>query len=579
MTKNHLESVSTIPFTNTLSVRDELILCDQALSASCHGMFIFDISKPHWPIMQANPALIRMLDIEMTNITGLSTFDRLAHMPNTIIDRMKAAVSHQQSIELVFQNQQTDNHVRWYELGLAPIPEEDAPVRYYVGSLRDVSERQIVEEQLVKQATHDTLTNLPNRSLLIDRVERTIMSAQKEQSLFCLVFLDLDHFKLINDSLGHTIGDKLLLAVTKRLIMNTRDCDTVSRISGDEFVILLPNLTAESEAFDIIDRILRNIHSTFQIDQHEITLTASSGMSFYPRDGEDYHTLLKNSDLSMYYAKNHGRNNYQRFDETMKEQVEGFVELESGLRNALAKNEISIDYQPVISLQDHSIHSTEALMRWNHYQLGNVSPLKFIPVAEEIDLISDLSAWLLKEACLDQIKWHKQFSVPMTLSVNLSSKQIQQKNFIQRIKDILTETALPPEMLELELTESLLVNSMDETLHVMQQLKSLGVTISIDDFGTGYSSLTYLKKFPVDNLKIDRSFVQGIEKDRKTRDIIEVIIKLAHNLKVCVIAEGVETAEQLRFLEHHECDFAQGYLFYKPMTADEIQQILRLRQS
>jgi len=573
------ELARSLAESSMLSVPDELLLCDRALSAISHGVFIVDTRTTQLSILYANEALLRMTGLKIADLEGHSLFDIYSQLDPRTISDIHHAIRIHSDIHLVFQNARHPDEKRWLELSLSPIAETHGLPQYYVGSLRDVSERQLVEEQLVKQATHDTLTNLPNRSALIERFSKAMHQAINDHSLLALAFLDLDHFKLINDSLGHNIGDKLLLAVTNRLIVSTREFDTVSRISGDEFVIMLPNLSHEAEASAIVARLLKNIHQPFHIEQQDIMVSASIGVSFFPKDGSDYSTLLKNADLSMYQAKNAGRNNFQCFDKKFVEPIQGFIELEHGLRNALEKQEMSIDYQPVISLHDNHIHGTEALMRWNHGESGRISPLKFIPVAEEIDLISELSEWLLQAACRQHLNWHKKYSMPTTLSVNLSGKQIQQKNFVDVIKILLTETEFPPEMLELELTESLLITAMDDTIQCMNRLKNLGITLSIDDFGTGYSSLAYLKKFPVDNLKIDRSFISCLGEDQRNGDIIKTIIQLAHQLKLCVIAEGVETQEQLNFLKASECDFGQGYFFYKPMGPGEIEKILREGQT
>lgn len=547
----------------------------RAMDASRHGFFIMNDRGSSVQMTYANPAFFELMNLSASNGINVTPESVFAELELPLLQEIQLAIKDRKTLTLIIQNLNSQGQKTSHELTLAPLFDHSNQSCNFIGTYQDVSERQLVEDQLVKQATHDTLTNLPNRSLLIDRVEQAIKECEKNGKLLSLIFLDLDHFKQINDNLGHNIGDKLLLAVTNRLMMSSREEDTVSRLSGDEFVILLPNLNSEEEATLIADRLLQNIHRPFQIEEHEINVSASIGLSFYPKNGDNYHTLLKNADLSMYYAKNSGRNNFQTFDERMIEHVQGFVQLEQGLRGALSNCEIGIHYQPVISLHTNEIHGTEALMRWHHPKLGDVSPLKFIPVAEELDLISDLSEWLLDSACRQQWKWFQEFNKPMSLSVNLSGKQIQQVNFLDTIKAILTNTELPPEMLDLELTESLLIESMDETLHCMHELKKLGVTITIDDFGTGYSSLSYLKKFPVDNLKIDRSFIQSIETDLENRDILKTIINLAHRLKLCVIAEGIETEQQLKYLLDFECDYAQGFYFHKPMKASDLHEVLK----
>lgn len=550
-------------------------LCDRAIDASTHGLGVIDSRQEDIPIVYANAALSHITQCPPQDMVGRSMNAFLNKSDENARRHVRRCFEEQVRIDIDFSATFFKRETHWLNLKLSPIPEPDGNAHYFVGILEDITERRIIEEQLVKQATHDNLTNLPNRALLMDRVNQAIKYAEKENRPVAVVFLDLDHFKLLNDSLGHHVGDKVLLAVANRLIVNTRDGDTVCRVSGDEFVIILSHLNSEKEAMEITKRLLSSLHTPFYINQHEVNITASFGISFYPRDGKDYETLLKYSDLSMYYAKDSGRNNCQLFDTRMMEQAHSIVAVEDGLRKAMMKSEFDIAYQPIINLNTRDIQGCEALIRWQNQDLGAVSPDQFIPIAEEIGLISDIGEWLFEQACLECHTWQQDNKQPVTLGYNVSGKQLHSNTLVDRISSIIKEAKISPEHIEIELTESLFIDNIERNLKQLNRLKDLGVRIAIDDFGTGYSSLSYLKRFPIDTLKIDRSFINTIHTDMKNQAIVKAIIQLANSLELRVLAEGVETLEQAEFLLENDCEYCQGFYFHKPMSAGEFKALLR----
>ena len=395
------------------------------------------------------------------------------------------------------------------------------------------------------------------------------------KSRLAFLFLDLDRFKMTNDTLGHNMGDKLLQFVANRLLISTDDFDTVARLGGDEFVILLSNLDDMKQAEMMAQDLLHAIARPVQIDQHSLKITASLGISYYPRDGVDYESLMKSADLSMYHAKDNGRNTYRVFEPEMNRRVINHMQLDNALRDALKNDELFLVYQPLIDLKKSKVVGFEALMRWNSKTLGMVSPADFIPMAEENGLILEMGEWVLREACLQMKKWQKQGLKDLTVAVNISGRQFRQTNLPELVSKILKSIELPAKYLELELTESLLIEDIDHVVDTMYSLKDMGIKLVIDDFGTGYSSLSYLKQFPVDKLKIDRSFISEMASNQNDAAIAKAIINLGHSLNIEVLAEGIENEFQRDFVISHGCDYAQGYYYKAPETADKIFEFLK----
>lgn len=443
-----------------------------------------------------------------------------------------------------------------------------------VWSFRDITRRKQAEERLTYLANFDTLTDLPNRTLLCDRLAQALTRVPWSKRLVSVLFLDLDRFKNINDTLGHAFGDRLLKAVAERLTGCIREGDTVARLGGDEFVLILDNLAKPGDTLNIAQKILTALSAPFNLDGRELYITTSIGIAVYPNDGKDYETLLKNADTAMYRAKEQGKNTYQLYSPALNAKVSERLALENSLRRALERKEFRLHYQPIVDLTTDRVIGTEALIRWERAEVGIVSPAEFIPLAEETGLIIPIGEWVLRTACAQNKTWQSAGLPPIRVAVNLSASQFHRQDLPQTIAGTLDEIGLDPKYLGLELTESIIMRNAEATAVALRQLNALGMEISVDDFGTGYSSLSYLKRFPVTTLKIDRSFVRDVTTDADDKAIVSAIITLAHSLKLKVVAEAVETEEQLRFLRSLGCDQMQGYLFSKPLTVEGMTRLL-----
>ena len=440
---------------------------------------------------------------------------------------------------------------------------------------RDVSAARAMSVEIAHSAEHDFLTDLPNRMLLNDRISQAIALAPRHNKQVAVLFLDLDGFKHINDSLGHPIGDKLLQAIGRRLATCVRVADTVSRQGGDEFVILLSEAERGEDAAIVARRILQAVAEPHAIDQHELHVTASIGVSVYPDDGLDAETLIKNADTAMYQAKENGRQSYQFFKPAMNVRAVERQSIEESLRRALEREEFALHYQPKINLRTRAITGAEALLRWTHPTRGAVPPAQFIPIAEDCGLIRPIGSWVLREACEQARAWVDMGLPVATMAVNVSATEFRGERFLKGLFAILSETGLDPRVLELELTEGVLMKHADSAASILQGLRERGVQVAVDDFGTGYSSLSYLRQFPIDALKIDQSFIYQITAAGDDASIVTAVISMARSLKLRVVAEGVETLEQLQFLQARECDEAQGYYFSRPVPPQEFVELLR----
>lgn len=452
---------------------------------------------------------------------------------------------------------------------------KDAILFRYMGIFTDIT-RHINKNTIIRNhAYYDTLTGLPNRMLLYDRLTLMLNLARRKKSIVGTLLLDINRFKIINDTLGYAVGDQLLQMVGERLKSCTRDIDSVFRLGDDEYAILLEEITQPQDASRVAKRILSACAQPFIIKEHELYITISIGVSLFPGDGSEQELLIKNAEAAMLRAKELGISNYQHYKPAMNTQAFEQLALEHNLQRALKKNEFVVYYQPLIDLKTMQIIGAEALIRWEHSDLGIVAPGQFIPLAEETGLIIPIGKWVLHTACRQMGLWQAQFNKPLIISVNLSARQFQQHDLPSMVRDALTHNHFNPDLLKLEITETIGMKNPEQTLCTLQELKMMGTHIAIDDFGTGYSSLSYLKKFPIDTIKIDRSFVSDIPADLNDAAIVNAIIAMAHSLKLDVIAEGVETIKQVNYLAEQGCDQLQGFFFSKPVAVEAFEVLLR----
>lgn len=439
--------------------------------------------------------------------------------------------------------------------------------------VRDISERKRTEQRLHFLAHYDALTGLPNRLLFNDGLRRAQAHANRTSDTVAVMFIDLDRFKNINDTLGHLVGDKLLQQVGIRISACVRETDTVARLGGDEFAVILTNVREENDAAIVAQKIIETLHPAFEVGEHEVYIGASIGITFYRPGQDDRETLLEKADVAMYQAKEHGRNNFKFYSSDMDEVALERLVLENQLRHALERNEFVLYYQPQVAVEGACITAVEALLRWHHPERGLVLPSEFIPLLEESGLIVPVGKWVMQMACRQGRHWLDE-GVPVRVAVNLSIRQFKQPDIVEQVAEILTETALPPDLLEIELTESMFMDSVAGNISKLEKLKALGVLIAIDDFGSGASSLAYLKDFPVDTLKICQSFVLNLPHNNDDNAIASAVLSLAQDMSISSVAEGVENQQQATFLRERRCDYIQGYLFSKPLPVEELEQLL-----
>lgn len=443
-----------------------------------------------------------------------------------------------------------------------------------VWSLQDVTERQLTEARIRYQASHDLLTNLPNRMMFSDRLSDALFQATQNRSLLAVMFLDLDRFKLINDSLGHAAGDQLLQEVAQRLKDCLRESDMVARWAGDEFTLLLTNLYGIEDATKIAQKILAALRLDYQLEGRTLHVSSSIGIAIYPADGEDGETLLKNADAALYRAKDGGRNGYSFYTSTLNSEATEWLTLENHLHYALERQELMLYYQPQVDVVTGKVIQMEALLRWQHPDIGIVAPGRFIPIAEENGLIVPIGEWVLRTACAQNFAWQSAGLPPVRVGVNLSARQIREPNLLETIERVLQETELHPRYLELEITETIVMKNVDRTCMILDELHQMGVSTAMDDFGTGYSSLGYLKKFPFHTLKIDQSFVRDLNTDPNDKAIVAAIVAMGKVLNLQLVAEGVETQAQKHSLLSLDCEVMQGYLFSRPLPIEAATQLL-----
>lgn len=562
-----------VDVTRVKQSEEELKLASIVYESSIEGIMV---TGPDGTIQSVNPAF--------TTITGYSQEEAVGKNPRILQSNRHDADFYKTMWESIrstgkwrgeIWNRRKNNETYPQLLSITAINDEDGKIKHYVGVFNDIIELKQKESEIHFRAYHDPLTGLPNRDLFNDRLKVEISRASRIDSRVGVMFLDLDNFKDINDSLGHVIGDYLLQHVAKRVLQCVRDVDTVARIGGDEFTILLPQITDPKELVIVARRIMDIFKEPFNVQGYELFSSTSIGIGVYPADGKDNIELLKNADLAMYHAKDQGKNNYAFFAKEMNVQIKKRLKLENQLRRAMKKKQFILHYQPLVDMTSGDILGVEALVRWEHPSMGTVPPNDFIPLAEESGIILKIGQWVLEESCKQNFQWRSRGVDSLYTSINISSKQFRRNDFFQTVSGILKTTGLNSTLITLQITENCIMEKHDDIIRLMNELKNIGIKLSIDDFGVGYSSLSYLKQFPVDTLKIDQSFIRDIPQDSDSRAITKSIISLARNLGLKVMAEGVETKDQLDFLLENGCDMMQGYYFSPPVTAEEIEKMVK----
>lgn len=542
-----------------------------ALEQSPSSVIICD---RNWRIEYANNKFLQMAGLKMEDIIqnhpALLTAETLGEEENRELwNNVRLQVQRVGVWQGEMQRTRDNDERFWEQVVVTPIRDDNDQPSHYLILGEDISIRKRYEQQLLRQANYDILTGLPNRMLALDRLKLALAQARRDQTMVGVMFLDLDNFKHINDTMGHDAGDHMLIEASRRISACLRGTSTVARLGGDEFLIILPALASPSATEQVAERILQTFVPPFDIASQEVFVSTSIGIAIYPGDGDNSSNLLQNADAAMYEAKNRGKSSYQRFEPEMKEISQERLQTESLLRRALEMHEFELRFQPMMRLGDNRIMGAEALLRWNNPTLGLVAPDRFIPLAEETGLIISIGRWVIREACHAVSRWQKQTGDPVIMAVNVSPRQFRDPHFVETVSAALAETGLEGQYLELEITERLILDNNLETDRVLRDLDAMGVRLSVDDFGTGYSALGYLKNYPFDTLKIDKSFVSDLNRDSDDTALVRAIINMAHSLSLQVVAEGVEYPDQRQFLADERCDYAQGFLFTHPLNERE----------
>lgn len=561
---------------------EKLILASHVYENTAEGIIVTDAN-----------AVIESVNAAFTRITGYREAEAVGKNARLLQSKRQGPAFFKKMWQQILAegswqgeiwNKRKNGEVYPERLTISSVKNAEGEVTRYIAVFYDITDIKATEASIKHRAYHDPLTELPNRLLFRERLAQSIVYARRRKTILAVMFVDIDHFKKLNDQLGHYMGDLFLQEIGIQIKQCLREGDTVSRFGGDEFTLLIedfgkPSHTSREDIVNVAQKVLDLFRKPFDLKGHEIHLSASIGISLYPGNGNNPELLVRNADMAMYYAKSQGRNNYKFFKRAMAIQAKMRVILENDLQKALAKKQFTIHYQPVIDLKNKNSIGLEALIRWNKPGVTQIDPSSFIPLAEECGLIVPMGAWLLRRACQQAAVWNAKESCAVSISVNLSARKFKEKDLVTTVKSALDQAGLNPKYLNLEITESAIMEDMDASIATLKRLKSMGVRISMDDFGTGYSSFTYLKRFPVDFLKLDTAFIRDIVDDADAAQLAAGIISLAKGLRLQVIAEGVETEAQLAFLKEQGCDKIQGFLFYKPMSEEAVTAFLENAES
>jgi len=567
-----------IDITERRVLEQQLQLMMRAIESANNGIAISDLGLDDNPFVYVNPAF--------EQITGYSSQEAIGRNGRFLLgddkkqlelEKLKQALSEQTSTEVVLRNYHRDGSVFWNDLSVAPVRDEQGEVTHYVSIINDITQKVNDQQQLDKLANYDALTGLANKNLLRDRLEQSLIHAQRSNKYTALVMLDLDRFKLLNQSIGTRATDKVLQTIATRIGQDVRQGDTVARLSADDFAIVLHDVTDLEDIAPIIQQLMRSVAKPLDTGSQGMALTCSIGVAIYPQDGKDASELLRNAEAAQFKAKEQ-HNSFHFYTPQLNARAKDQLALEMELHEAVERNEFVLYYQAKVDLLSGDIVGSEALIRWIHPERGLVPPNDFIPTAEDTGLIIPMGAWAMQQACLCTREINERCGTQLKVAVNLSAKQFNDEQLGPMIQQALGDAGLDPALLECELTESMLMANPDKALSVIQELKQLGIRVALDDFGTGYSSLSYLKLFPIDTLKIDRSFVKDLPGDKQDMAISRAIIALAETLELYVVAEGVETLEQRQFLESENCNSMQGFLFSRPLPAEEFEALVVAHQ-
>ena len=545
------------------SSQRNLYLAEKVIESSLEGILVTDADAR---ILSVNPAFTRMTGYTAEEVIGLNpSLLNSGRQSPAFYARMWESLLQEGQWQGEVWNRRKSGEVSPQLLHITAIRDREGQLTHYAALFTDISRLKETEARIRDLAYYDPLTGLPNRRLLEDRLQVELAHAARLRCRLAVMFVDLDRFKRINDSLGHEVGDRLLVEISQRLRGSLREDDTVARMGGDEFLVILNNLAGPDEAAMMARRLVGALRRPVQIEGRELVVTTSLGISIYPDDSQDANTLIKYADVAMYRAKDEGRNSFQLFEPAMNARSLEHLALETALHRALPRNELLLHFQPLVEPATGRPEAVEALLRWQHPDLDLVSPADFIPLAEDTGLIVPIGEWVLRNACERHREWRESGGGSLRMMVNISARQFRDEGFVAMVGSVIAETGMPPECLTLELTESMLMDATDRAIARLEQLRALGVGLAIDDFGTGYSSLAYLKRFPIDELKIDRLFVRGIDRNARDAALVSAIISLGHSLGLRVVAEGVETPGHLKVLQSEGCDLAQGFHFSRPL--------------